>query len=112
MKPIYLFFLVLFISCQNQDNQQKVVNESMVHDFLQSEVVLEMKSQKNKVYIFKNDYCEKVDCESYFKDFENEVMFIAKEDAFMRGLKKCILITRINEQNGIIEAKTIYSWSM
>jgi len=74
---------------------------------LQSELALAMKSQQNKIYIFKNDYCEKVNCEAYFKGYEDEVLFIAKEDAFMRNLKDWLEITKIDEKNGLIEAKNI-----
>jgi len=105
MKSIYLFLFVLFVSCQQQEQTQTVVKENMIHHFLQSELVMEMKHQQNKVFIYKNDYCKKVDCESYFKGFEAEVQFVAEEDIFMLGLRNTLIINKIDEQSSIIEVK-------
>lgn len=107
MKSIYLCLLLLVLGCQNQSNPQKEVKENLVRNFLQSELAVEMKNQQHKVYIFKNDYCEKIDCESYFKDFEEEVHLLTKEDAFMRVIKNWLVITKIDEQNGRINAKKV-----
>ena len=110
MKPIYLFFLVLFISCQNQDQQQNLVKENMILELLHSELVLEMKNRQNKIFFYKNDYCEKIDCKNYFKDYVDELRFIEKEDAFIMGLNNWLEITKIDESKGIIEAQKRKIW--
>jgi len=107
MKPIYLFFLLLLIGCQNQDKQQNLLKEGMIQEFLQSELALEMQHRYKKVYILKNEYCEQMDCESYFKGFESEIMFISKEDAFMRNLDNWLVIEKIDDRKGIIEARNL-----
>ncbi len=109
MKSIYLCLLFIVLGCQNQGSQQNVVKENLVRNFLQSELAIEMKGQLDKLYILNNEYCEKIDCQSYFKDYEDEIKIISKEDAFMRGFYKTLTITEIDEQNGRIKAKKVRS---
>lgn len=80
MKSIYLFLILMVFGCQNQGNQQNVVKENLVRNFLQSELVVKMKNQQGKLYILNNKYCERIDCKSYFKDYENEIKIILQLD--------------------------------
>ena len=69
----------------------------MVDNFINNTEIVKYKTD-GKILILKTEYCDKVNCEAFFKGYEQHISFYTKEELFMRGIRKFIEIESINEK--------------
>lgn len=105
MKSIFFYIILAFtlLNCSNSDQSQNAIKDALIKKMLQNTSLDQLKNQQGRLIILKNKYCENLDCENYFKGYEDEVLFYGKEDLFMRGMRNYVEITDINERQKYID---------
>lgn len=74
----------------------------MIENFIKA-VPAEHIKLNQKIIVLKVNACSQLDCKEYFKDYKDKIEILNKEDAFMKGYRKCISIKKIDTENNVIK---------
>jgi hypothetical protein len=106
MKPLFkipftLFVLTLLFSCAS--NRLNQTQKQLVINFINNTEIEQYKTS-GKIPILKTEYCDEANCESFFKGYEQHIVFYTKADMFMRAMHKFVEIEEISKKNNKITA--------
>lgn len=94
-----LLIIILGFNCTNQNNKEILDSKSILIKEIIAESEKTIINGSEKVVVMLSGFCEQQDCKEYFKGYEDSVLLCDREDVFMRGLSKHIVIENINSNN-------------
>ena len=101
--PLFLCFISL-IACNRQYTSQSEIQNILIEKLINHK---EIKSSKgrSKIMILNSDYCKEIDCNSYFQEYQDEIVVYTREDMFMRGIKSIWEIENIDHEKRVMVIK-------
>ncbi|TXD81293.1 hypothetical protein ESY86_17410 [Subsaximicrobium wynnwilliamsii] len=94
-----LMLVVLLFACQSNENTQVDVKKDLITKFISSSKV-NSTTHLGKIVILETEYCNSIDCQNYFKAYENEIIFYSKTELFMRAINNYVVIEKLDKDNG------------
>ena len=100
-----LYLTSTLLSCNSTSTNPINTKEELLDKFMFTLHHQDVQKINSKIVILNTEFCETFECEAYFSSLENRIQFYSKNEAFMRGLKKFIVIDNIDTDRGVIKMR-------
>lgn len=89
----------LLFACESNENAQVDVKKDLITKFINAPKV-KSTTHSGKIVILDTEYCNSIDCQNYFKAYENEIIFYSKTELFMGAINNYVVIEKLDKDNG------------